>query len=381
MYIRKTLDTQAAERARIRWNSIAKPLFGLGEFENIIVSIAAVQGTEKVNIQKRALAVICADNGVVDEGVTQTGKEVTKIVAENFAKGDTSVCKMAEKTGFDVFAYDAGVIGGAEGTINVRIADGTKNIANGPAMERSDALKAIDNGIKIVEKLKSSGYRIIATGEMGIGNTTTSSAVASVLLGRAPVEVTGRGAGLSSDGLAKKIDVIDHAININHPDRTDAIDVMSKVGGFDICTLAGIFIGGAVHGVNVIIDGFISATAALCADKILPGSADFMIASHSSKETAMEYVLDALGKKPVIYADMCLGEDTGAVLLGPLLDAVTAVYEGMATFNDIDVEEYKEQCADTYYRRLRQRKIGIGRIYICFCWWKIDIYRYYETVV
>lgn len=344
MYRLKNLDVQAAKRARRRWNAIAKPLFGLGEFENIITGIAAVQGTEKISIKKRALAVVCADNGVVDEGVTQTGREVTKIVAENFAKGDTSACKMASTTGFDVFAYDAGVTGGAAGTLNIRVADGTKNIAHGPAMSRSDALKAIDNGVKIAGYLNAEGYRLIATGEMGIGNTTTSSAVVSVLLGKSPLEVTGRGAGLSTDGLIKKINVIERAITVNHPDADDAVDVLAKVGGFDICTLAGIFIGGAVYGVSVIIDGFISAAAALCAERILPGAADFMIASHSSKESAMEAVLNTIGKRAVIHADMCLGEGTGAVLMGPLLDAAVAVYDEMATFGDIDVEEYKEQC-------------------------------------
>lgn len=344
MYQSKSLDSHAAVQAQKRWNSIAKPLFGLGEFEKIITSLAAVQGTARPDIKKRALAVVCADNGVVDEGVTQTGREVTRIVAENFASGKTSACKMAEQTGFDVFVYDAGVAGGAAGAENIRIADGTGNITKGPAMSREQAERAVENGVGIAKKLKAQGYRLIATGEMGIGNTTTSSAVVSVLLGISPSEVTGRGAGLSSEGLARKINAVERAVKVNRPDSSDAFDVMAKVGGFDICTLAGIFIGGAVYGVNVIIDGFISAAAALCAERLLPGAADFMIASHSSKESAMEDVLAALGKRAVIHADMCLGEGTGAVLMGPLLDAAKAVYDEMATFGDIEVEEYREQC-------------------------------------
>lgn len=344
MYKPKKLDKSAAEAARRRWASIAKPLHGLGEFEDIIIQLAAVSGTAEVDIKKRTLVVVCADNGVVKEGVTQTGQNVTKTVAENFLKGETSACKMASATGFDLLVCDAGVVGGVKGAVDLRLGNGTKNIAEGPAMTVDDALKGVENGIAIVKKLKSEGCALIATGEMGIGNTTTSSAVASVLLGKAPSEVTGRGAGLGTDGLKRKIRAIEKAIAINDPDKNDVLDVMSKLGGFDICTLAGVFAGGAVYGVNVIIDGFISAAAALCAERLVPGAADFMIASHSSRETAAEDILRALGKRAVIHAGMCLGEGTGAVLMGPLLDASLAVYSEMATFGDIKIEEYKELC-------------------------------------
>lgn len=194
----------------------------------------------------------------------------------------------------------------------------------------------------MAEELKGKGYQVLATGEMGIGNTTTSSAVASVLLGKPVEDMTGRGAGLSGEGLVRKINAIKKAIALNNPDRADVIDVLAKVGGLDIAGMTGVFIGGAALGMPVVMDGFISCVSALIAVKICPQVSDYIIASHVSKEPAAHLILKELDKEAIIHAGMCLGEGTGAVALFPLMDLSCAVYNSMSTFGDINVEQYEE---------------------------------------
>lgn len=265
-------DERAGQEAKARWDSIAKPLGSLGLLEEAVIRIAALTGSARVELDRRCAAVFCADNGVVAEGVTQTGSEVTAVVAENFTRGDASVCAMARAARCDVIPVDIGVARdlSGEGLVVHKLGYGTGNIARGPAMTREQALDALSFGISLVGELKQKGYRIIATGEMGIGNTTTSSAVTAALLGLPAEEVTGRGAGLTSEGLAHKIKTVERALVVNHPDPNDGVDVLAKVGGFDLAGLAGVFLGGAVHRVPVLIDGFISAAAALAAARICP---------------------------------------------------------------------------------------------------------------
>lgn len=336
------LDGKAMEISRKRWDSIAKPLHSLGKMEDLIVQIAGITGNPDINLKKRALVTMCADNGVVAEGVTQTGQEVTAIVAENFLTGDTSACTMCRQCGTDVYPVDVGMAVDTKVPTDLKVAMGTRNMVKEPAMTREEAVKGIEAGIEMVLRLKEKGYGLLATGEMGIGNTTTSSAVASVLLDRPVEEMTGRGAGLSSDGLNRKITAIKKAIDRHHPDPKDAIDVLAKVGGLDIAGMTGIFIGGAAFGVPVVIDGFISCVSALIAQRICPTVGEHMIASHVSKEPAAHLILEALGKEAVIHGDMCLGEGSGAVALFPFLDMGAAVYQSMSTFDDIHVEQYEE---------------------------------------
>jgi nicotinate-nucleotide--dimethylbenzimidazole phosphoribosyltransferase len=338
-------DGAAARASWSHWNSLAKPIGGLGLLEDYIVRIAALTGTEDVHLGKRAVFVSCADNGVVEEGVTQTGPEVTAVVAGNLAKGDTSVCRMASVANCDVVPVDMGMFNPVEDerVLRRRIAAGTGNIAMGPAMTREDALKAIIAGVELVKEYKDKGYGIIATGEMGIGNTTSSSAVASVLLDRPVPEVTGRGAGLSDEGLRRKISAIERAIEINRPDPSDSVDVLMKVGGFDIAAMTGTFLGGAIYRVPIIVDGFISAVSALIAKRICPNSICAIFASHVSAEPASMAVLDALGLTAPITAGLRLGEGTGAVALLPLLDMSLSVYHGMCTFDDTGIEAYTPQ--------------------------------------
>lgn len=335
----KPASKEAMKRSLDHWHQIAMPLNSLGRLQDTVVRIAGMTGSEKVDLKKKALVVMCADNGVVEEGVTQTGQEVTLIVAENFLHKRSTASIFSRQAGVDVFPVDIGIAVDSN-IINHKIAYGTKNMVKEPAMTREEAVRALEVGISMVEELKEKGYGIIATGEMGIGNTTTSSAITSVLLGVEPESVTGRGAGLSSEGLERKINAIKKAINLHRPDKNDAVDVLSKVGGFDIAGMAGVFLGGAALGVPVIADGFISCVAALCAITICPDVRDYVITSHKTKEPAANMLLDAIHVPVFLDCDMCLGEGTGAVAIYPLLDMAMAVYNSMCTFTEIDMDNY-----------------------------------------
>lgn len=335
------LNLEAMEQARRKWNSIAKPLHSLGKLEEHVIRIAGIRGEADVHLEKKALLVMCADNGVVEEGVAQTGQEVTAIVAENFLAGNTSASIMCRKAGVELFPIDIGMSAKTR-VPDHKIAYGTKNMAKGPAMTRDEAIQAMMVGIELVREKKEEGFEILATGEMGIGNTTTSSAVSTLLLGEMPERMTGRGAGLTSEGLEHKIRVIKRAICRNRPVAADTLDVLSKVGGFDIAGLAGVFLGGAYYRIPVVIDGFISATAALAAYKLCPLAREYMLASHISGEPGMKLILDELGMEAVLAADMRLGEGTGALSYIPVLDMAAEVYQKMSTFSENHIEDYKE---------------------------------------
>lgn len=336
-------DGQSMEQARKRWKSVAKPLHSLGKLEDAVIRMAGMKGRADFSLDRKALVIMCADNGVVAEGVTQTGQEVTAVVADNFTRGAASVCIMADVAGVDLIPVDIGMASDVSSlSTEYKVTRGTCNMAKGPAMSREQAEAAVLAGIRIVERLSERGYDIIATGEMGIGNTTTSSAVVSVLLDRDPAEVTGRGAGLSSEGLSRKIQVIRKAVQINRPDSENPLDVLSKVGGLDIAGLTGVFLGGAICHIPVIIDGFISSAAALCAARLAPEAVDYMLPSHRSGEPAGGMVLEALGLSPLIDCGMSLGEGSGAVASVPLFEMGLDVYRKMSTFEEIHVEQYEE---------------------------------------
>lgn len=336
------LDKKAMETAQKRWDSIAKPLHSLGKLETLLIQIAGITGNPDIDFSRRALVAMCADNGVVEEGVTQTGQEVTAIVAENFLKGDTSVCAMCRQCNVLVYPVDTGMVTDTKVRTDLKVMKGTHNMAKGPAMTREEAIRGIMAGVTAATELKAEGYQILATGEMGIGNTTTSSAVASVLMDQPVETMTGRGAGLTSEGLNRKVAAIKKAIELNRPDPADPVDVLAKVGGLDIAGMAGVFLGGAALHMPVLMDGFISCVAALIAMKLCPTAGDYILASHVSKEPAAHLILEHMGKEAILHADMCLGEGTGAVTLFPVLDMAAAVYHSMSTFEDIHVEQYEE---------------------------------------
>ncbi len=338
-------DPAVEEAAWVHWDSLAKPLRALGLLEQAVVRMAGIQNTTNVRLGKKAVVAMCADNGVVEEGVTQTGQEVTAIVTENMTHHDTTVCQMASVAHADVIPVDVGVCRPVEGPGLVQrcVRRSTRNMTKEPAMTREEAMQAIQAGIDVVCALKEKGYGLIATGEMGIGNTTTSSAIVSVLLDKDPAEVTGRGAGLSTEGLNRKVSAIETAIAKHHPDPKDPLDVLSKVGGLDIAGLVGVYLGCAANRIPVLVDGFISAAAALVAVRMCPAVNDYLMASHVSKEPAGQLMMDALGLKPFLHAEMCLGEGTGAVAAMPLLEMGLAVYHGMVSFEDTNIETYVPQ--------------------------------------
>jgi len=340
----KPLDENAMEEARAHWMTVGKPLFSLGSLEDAVIQIAGIKGTSDFELRKRGLIIMCADNGVVEEGVTQTGQEVTAIVADNFTRGETSVCIMAEEAKVDLFPVDVGMATDVPSVTKkkYKVMYGTHNFAKEAAMTREEAVEAIEVGIQMVKKCAEAGYEILATGEMGIGNTTTSSAVVSVLLDESVENVTGRGAGLSSEGLNRKIQAIQTAIEKNQPDKEDILDVLSKVGGLDIAGMTGAFLGGAIYHIPVLIDGFISSAAALCAVRMVPETADYILASHCSGEPAGRMVLEELKLPYLIDAKMSLGEGSGAVAAIPLLEMGVNVYRKMSTFEEIKVEQYEE---------------------------------------
>ena len=336
-------DQNAGKAAQAHWDGIAKPLDGLGQLEKMIIQIAAIMGTADIEISRRAVIAMCADNGVVAEGVSQTSQEVTAIVSANMAAGISSVCRMGKKANVDVIPVNIGIHDAVEakGLLNRNIARGTRDFLVEPAMTQEEVLAAIACGMEIVQEQKKEGYQILATGEMGIGNTTTSSALASVLLGL-PVEmVTGKGAGLSREGIARKKQVIAAAIAKYDLKKEEPMRALACVGGLDIAGLTGVFLGGALYHVPVVIDGVIAAVAALLAARMAPGAEKYMLPSHMSMEPATHAIMQELKLHPVIDADLALGEGTGAVLLFPMLDMALEVYHENTTFDEIHVGQYE----------------------------------------
>ena len=339
----RPFNQKAADAAWDWWDSLCKPLRGMGMLEEMIVQLAGIYGTEKIDGLNPVVVIMGADNGVVAEGVSQTGSEVTAQVLENMGDRISSVCIMSRVEGLEVIPVNIGMFtdGKHPRIWNRPVRYGTGNIAKEPAMTREEADRAIVTGIEVVKELCGQGYRMIITGEMGIGNTTPSSAIASVLLSKDPAEVTGRGAGLSSQALEHKIEVIRQAIAVNQPDKDDILDVVAKVGSLDIAGMIGCYIGGAVMGLPVLIDGFISSIAAYCAAKLSPACRPYMVATHCSAEPAGQMMLDALGMKAPIQAGMHLGEGTGAVTAYSLYKYALALYNGLPSFGEAKVEQYQ----------------------------------------
>ncbi len=357
-------DPEIYAAVQAHWDRVAKPLDSMGSFEPLTCRIGAILGDESVDIGKKAVIVFCADNGITQEGVSQSGSEVTESVAASMGRGASSVCKMAAAVGADVIPVDIGMCCDRtpEGVLARRVADGTKNFAKEPAMTEDQVLAAIAAGMDLARECREQGYRIIATGEMGIGNTTTSSAVAAALTGWDVEDVTGRGAGLDSEGLSRKIQVIRQALegygfarkdskaprgetpdgkNPRETDPDETIRVLACVGGADIAGMAGVFLGGALCRIPVVLDGLISAVAALAAERLVPGTKAYMVPSHLSREPAAGGIMDLLELEPAIRADLALGEGTGAVMMFALLDMALRVYGDPTTFSDIQVEQYK----------------------------------------
>ena len=343
------LDAGAMERARARLDSLVKPPGSLGKLEEIAVRLAGIGGDTFYEANKRCVIIMSSDNGVVEEGVASAPQAVTYAQTINFTRGITGVAVLAKQFGADLIVVDIGVNADIShpGVENKKIRKSTWNIAKKAAMTYDEAARAILTGAETAVEAVQNGYKLLGAGEMGIGNTTTASAVLSALADIPAAHVTGKGAGLKDEAYRRKIEVIETALKNNRPDVLDPIDVLAKVGGFDIAGMAGVFIGGAYMRVPVVIDGFISMVAALAASKINPLVKEFMIASHASFEQGFAYAEKALGVEACLDLNMRLGEGSGCPIMFALIDAACAVMKNMGTFEQANIgEDYLNEIKD-----------------------------------
>ena len=335
------LDARMMEAAEARQLSLAKPPRSLGVLEEISVRFAGMTGKLYNEAKRRRILIFSADNGVVEEGVTSAPQSVTLAQTINFTRGLTGVAVLAKHYRTELRVYDVGV--NAEfsqpGVINCKIAMGTRNLAVEPAMTREQALRAIEIGFAAAEQAKRDGVEILGIGEMGIGNTTTSSAILSCLLNRPAEETTGRGGGVNDAGFARKKEVIDGAIALHRPDPSDVVDVLAKVGGFDVAAMCGAFLGAAANRLPVVIDGYISAVAALCAKRINRDSLNYMFASHISCERGYALAMEDMGLKPMFQLEMRLGEGSGCPIAFEVIDGALTVLRDMATFDEARIDD------------------------------------------
>ena len=334
----RPLDEAAMANARERQAQLAKPPGSLGRLEDLSVQLAGITGSVHNKIEKKHLLVFAADNGVVEEGVSSAPQSVTLMQTVNLTRHKTGASTLCKHFGCDITVCDVGVNADIKEpkVLGRKIAYGTGNIVKGPAMTREQSIRAITTGMELA---MSTDADVIGVGEMGIGNTTTSSAVLSVLLDAEVDAVTGRGGGITDAGFLKKKQVIKDAIAINHPDKNDVIDVLAKVGGFDIAAMCGAFIGCAAKRRPVVIDGFISAVAALCAYMLCPNSVGYFIPSHASYEIGYKLAMDAMNLEPLFLLGMRLGEGSGCPLAFEILDAACAIINGMATFDQAGIDD------------------------------------------
>ncbi|HEX7474895.1 MAG TPA: nicotinate-nucleotide--dimethylbenzimidazole phosphoribosyltransferase [Dehalococcoidales bacterium] len=338
----KPLDKNAMSLAKARQDTLTKPTGSLGRLEELSIQLAGIQGKFKPQIKEKAVVVMAADHGVAAEGTSAYPQEVTAQMLLNLVRGGAAINVISRQIGARVIVVDIGVAGKTPaflGIVHRKIAAGTQNMAKGPAMTTQQATEAIEAGIEIVKKEISKGLDIVGTGEMGIGNTTASSAICAVMTGKAVEEVTGRGTGVDDKGLKHKIEIIKTAIEVNKPDPAKPLEVLAKVGGLEIAGLAGVILGAAANRVPVMIDGFISGAAALIAGGLCPHCKDYMIPGHVSVEPGHKILLAHLGLKPLLSLDMRLGEGTGGALGMVVAEASCRILSEMATFAEAGVSD------------------------------------------
>jgi nicotinate-nucleotide--dimethylbenzimidazole phosphoribosyltransferase len=336
------IDQTLAARTQARLDHLTKPQGSLGRLEELAKQIVAITGNETPETRNKVIFTMAGDHGVAREGVSAFPPEVTAQMVYNFLRHGAAINVLAAHVGARVVVVDMGVAADLEPhpeLITRKTGYGTQNMVHGPAMTRDQAIRAVETGIEIFEAELSSGIDLAGTGEMGIGNTTPSSAIAAVITGRPVEEVTGRGTGIDDQGLTHKIGVIQRALEVNRPNREDALDVLHKVGGYEIGGLAGIILAAAAKRVPVVIDGFISGAAALIAYRLEPAVKDYLIAAHRSVERGHGIVLDYLGLDPLLDLDLRLGEGTGAALGMSLGEAAIRILIRMATFQSASVSE------------------------------------------
>ena len=338
-----SLDDMSIKKCRKKWENLIHPRGTLGRLEDITAMMSGVYGNSNLEDRpKKCIIAFAADHGVYEEGVSPQAQDITRIQFENFSNGKCAVATLAKFNNIDIIPVDIGMKGTEPiyGVLDYKIREGTSNMAKGPAMTVDEAVEAIEIGIEVAERCIVDGYKVIGVGEMGISNTTPATAIISVMSGKDPIEVTDMGAGLKNDLVKHKADVIRKSIEINNPNPTDGIEVLSKVGGFEIGGITGVILGCAANRIPVVIDGYISYAAALIAYRINPKSIDYVIPSHLSNEKGSEPALEMLKLRPILDLDMRLGEGTGAALAMNIIDSSIYLYNNMGTFEEEKIGKY-----------------------------------------
>jgi nicotinate-nucleotide--dimethylbenzimidazole phosphoribosyltransferase len=344
----KPVETSYYDKAQARLDILTKPQGSLGRLEEFARRYAAIRETLNPRVRKKAVFTFAGDHGVAEEGVSAFPKEVTPQMVFNFIRGGAGINVIARHVGADVIVIDIGVdyefaeeIHGSNEFLKRNVGSGTKNMTKGPAMARDEAVRALEVGIDVANEYASRGYDIFGTGDMGIANTTPSSAIVAAITGRPVEEVTGRGTGINGQSFNRKVAVIKKALEVNRPNPKDPIDVLAKVGGLEIAGIAGLIIGGAARRIPVVVDGFISTAGALIATELEPKIKDYIFMAHKSVEVGHQAMLDWIGHKPFVDLNLRLGEGTGAALGISLIECGVKVMTEMATFADAGVSEGK----------------------------------------
>ncbi|MCK4475510.1 MAG: nicotinate-nucleotide--dimethylbenzimidazole phosphoribosyltransferase [Methanophagales archaeon] len=339
----KALDERAMEIATKRQRNLTKPAGSLGTLEDVSIKIAGISGNPTPKIKNKVIITMAGDHGITEAGVSAYPRDVTAQMIYNFLNGGAAINVLARHVGARVVVVDMGVAANFSHKslilMDKKIGYGTANMTKGPAMSYEDAVRAIDAGIEVFKLEAEKGMDIVGVGDMGIGNTTASSAIVAVITGEEVEKVTGRGTGIDDAGLEKKVKAIEEAIRVNKPNKKDVIDVLAKVGGFEIGGMAGVILAAASHRIPVVIDGFISGAAAVIAYEQQPAAKDYMIAAHRSVERGHSVILDYIGLKPLLDLDMRLGEGTGAALGISIVEAACKILNEMATFEEAGVSE------------------------------------------
>lgn len=336
------LDCSLIDSAQARLDNKTKPLGSLGRLEEFARRFVAITGESAPDTSKKVVFTFAGDHGVVEEGVSAFPKEVTPQMVFNFLRGGAGINVLARHSGAEVRVVDMGVDFDFEphaGLIIRKIARGTRNFAKGPAMTREEAVAAIEAGIAIAADAKAEGICMAGTGEMGIGNTTPSSAIIAAFMGGPVSAVTHRGTGINDEALTNKIRVIEEGLRINSPDAADPLDVLAKVGGLEIAGIAGLVLGCAANRIPVVIDGFISTAGALIACELHPDVKDYLFAAHRSVEIGHRFMLERIGAEPILDLNLRLGEGTGAALAMGLIEAGVKILKEMATFDEAGVSK------------------------------------------
>lgn len=340
----KPANSEAVKSAKARMDSLIKPPESLGKLEEIALKLSGITGNVKNELNKKCVIIMCSDNGVVEEGVAAAPQEITMAMTANFIRGITGVAVLAKNSNADLKVYDVGVNADIQlpEVINKKIRKSTNNIKTGPAMSYDEAVEAILLGFNAVKEAKDEGYQLIGVGEMGIGNTTTTTAILCALTGLSANEITGKGAGLNSQAFENKMQVIDTAVAVNKPNVNDPIDLIARLGGFDIAAMTGAFVGAAYYGVPVVVDGYISIASAYIAYLLNNKVKDYMFLSHISEEPGYKHYMQLLGLDAALNLNMRLGEGSGCPIMFEIIKSACAVMNNMATFGEALADQSEE---------------------------------------